>query len=365
MDARLVGRVIDMVRSVNPLLAVNAAVLDLNQPPASGHVRAQVAARLADGTFRVLIDGKALKLALPADIKPGDVLQLRIAGRESDAAHSPAAAPGKGVSSAGQLVADLVRQPAGAPPRQAQPILELPPQRSQAIAAPLARAVERSGLFYESHQARWVGGEYPLEQLLQEPQAGAAATRAPEHAPASDSGGSDEAQHRVAARPGVGATPLADETLDTSPATPVSAQETREAASKAVERAAADIVAKEMLPVVRQQLETLETRHFQWLGEIWPGQSMHWEIGEDAAEDTGSRDTAREWDSRFTLALPALGQVGAELALVGNRLRIRLSAEDATTAAMMREAAHELHQALAAVGIEPRSFEVMQRESTF
>lgn len=42
---------------------------------------------------------------------------------------------------------------------------------TQRLAIGLRNAFERSGLFYEAHQARWMAGRLPLAQLLQEPQA--------------------------------------------------------------------------------------------------------------------------------------------------------------------------------------------------
>lgn len=366
MDARLVGRVIDAVRTVNPLLSVSAAVLDLAQPPASGSVRAQVAARLADGSFRVLIDGRALRLALPADIKPGDVLQLRVVGREAAAvaqANPAASAAGTGVSSAGQLVADLVRLPPTAPARQSQPALDTPPQQARTLAEPLARAVERSGLFYESHQARWVRGEYPLERLLHEPQAGAgrgASTQAAVAAMPDDDTPSKPdmpTPHRSSL---AAATESETEAEQTSMRAAV-AQDGRDAGAKLSEKAT-EMVARDAIDIVRQQLDALETRHFQWLGEVWPGQPMRWEIGEEGGERDEPPDAQHAWDSRFALDLPALGSVGADLVLSGNRLRLRVSAEEADTVALMRAAAQELMHALTAAGIEPWSFEVEQRE---
>lgn len=358
MDTRLVGRIVDAARSVNPLLAVSAAALDLRQPPANGSVRAQVAARLADGTFRVLIDGKALKLALPDNIKAGDVLQLRVVGRGSDPGGASAGA-GKGVSAAGHLVADLAKQPTTAPPRQTLPVVDAPPDDPDSLAAPLARAVERSGLFYESHQARWVNGEFPLERLLEEPQTQAGK---PPNAPLATSPNASGPLDDVAAPtpPLVAARPLEAEAVDAKKPTHV--LEHREVESKPVDKGG-ELVARETMPIVRQQLETLETRHFTWLGEIWPGQPMRWQIGEESNQDGHLASAEREWDSRFALDLPALGNVGAELALVGNRLRIRLSAQDEATVALMRDHGSELTQALEAVGIAALSFEIQHRAS--
>lgn len=363
MDARLVGRVIDSARTVNPLLAVSASALDLHQPLASGSVRAQVAARLADGTFRVLIDGRALKLSLPADVKPGDVLQLRVVEREAEAGSAAASTPsvaGKGVSTAGQLVADLVRQPRAAPAHQNQPVLDVPPEHSETLPEPLARAVERSGLFYESHQARWVNGEFPLERLMQEPQANAGKPAAPQSAiAAAPDDDAPEPEARMPAKTAAAAA-VADEADQVEPKA-AGTQDLRAAALKVTEKAT-EIAAHETLNIVRQQLETLETRHIQWLGEIWPGQTMRWEIGAGSDDNGNARESANEWNSGFALDLPGLGAVGAELVLSGDRLRIRVSAQDEATVATMRDAGPDLVHALAAAGIEPASFEVQHRD---
>ena len=361
MDTRLVGRVIDIARSVSPVLAVTAAALDPKQSPSNGAVRAQVAARLADGTFRVLIDGKALKLALPDDVKAGDILQLRVVGRGNDSASSgtaDASSVGRGFSTAGQLVAELAKQPTTAPPRQSQPVVAEPPDSPESLAAPLARAVERSGLFYESHQARWVNGEFPLERLLEEPQAQAGKPQSvsvptqitdsdPDIAPSSSQQAPPRSDERVGA-----------ENLKAN-----SVQDPRDIEKKPVDRGN-ELLARETVPFVRQQLDTLETRHLTWLGEIWPGQPMRWQIGEEPEEEDRPTSAEHEWDSRFALDLPALGNVGAELALAGNRLRIRLSAQDESTVALMRDHSSELTRALEAAGIDALSLEVQHRASS-
>jgi hypothetical protein len=362
MDARLVGRVLDAMRTVNPAPAVSASKLDLDQPPAAGSVRVQVAARLADGTFRVLIDGKALKLALPADIKAGDVLQLRVADGEAAAALAQGSAsgiPGKGLSDAGQLVANLVTHAPAAPTRQTEPVLAVPPEHPADLPEPLARAVERSGLFYESHQARWVNGDYPLASLLREPQAQAGRPEAakPEAMPL-------ESAAEPAPAPASGtaaAAAAADEAEAGGDPKPLVAAEAADTDPRIADKGS-ELVARETLAIVRQQLDTLETRHLTWLGELWPGQTMRWTIGEDAGAQHDSHDPAREWNSRFTLDLPALGSIGAELVLAGNRLRIRVSAADAATVALMRAAGPQLGHALEAAGIEPAAFEVQHRE---
>jgi hypothetical protein len=358
MDTRLVARLLGSVRTVSPVLPASASEFDLNRSLASGGARAHVAARLADGTFRVFIDGKALKLALPAGVKAGDVLELRVAGNVDEPGlvpGMPSNPSGKGLSHAGQLVATLVNQPATAPPRQGHPVLAVPPNTPADLPEPLARAVERSGLFYESHQARWVNGDYPLARLLEEPQA---AMGRHETAPAQQEAALVDAapDPALVQRPVVSASqPPTDE----EPGVPQHNQ-TRGSESKDMETRP-ELVARESLAFVRQQLDTLETRQLAWLGEIWPGQTMHWEIAEQP-QSPSAEEPSREWTSRFEMSLPALGDIDAELALSGTRLRIRLNAQDVDTGAMMRAFSRELTDALAAAGVEPLSFEVKHRD---
>ena len=79
IETRLLARLLATARTVTALGAVPATrEVGAEQ---SELVRAQVTARLADGTFRVLVDGRSVKLALPADVKPGDVVELRVVNR--------------------------------------------------------------------------------------------------------------------------------------------------------------------------------------------------------------------------------------------------------------------------------------------
>jgi hypothetical protein len=309
-------------------------------------VRAQVAARLADGTFRVLVDGKPVKLALPADVKPGDVLELRVVNNRPGAQVDATGARGDAatLSSAGRLISTLLSATTAAPQRQATPILELPPVAPTELPGPLARAVEHSGMFYESHQARWVEGDYPLERLLQEPQnnLSAAASRTPMQQDAGDAGGAS-AQQSVAVAAAL--------------ANGKDAASQGSSAARPADEAQSQVVAREALPLVRSQLEALDSRHITWLGQIWPGQPMRWEI---EADDSSRQEPDREpaWNTRFSLELPALGAIGADMALAAGGVRVHLRARNVEAAALMRAAGAELTQALIAAGVAPVHVEV-------
>ncbi len=342
IETRLLARLLATARTVTALGAVPATrELGAEQ---SELVRAQVAARLADGTFRVLVDGKPVKLALPADVKPGDVVELRVVNRRPGAQVDASGARGDAaaLSSTGRLISTLLSATTAAPQRQATPILELPPAAPAELPGPLARAVERSGMFYESHQARWVEGDYPLERLLQEPQNNlAAASKAPMQDPGDP--GRASAQQSVAV-----------------PAALASGKEAASQGSSAArpaDEAQSQLVAREALPLVRSQLEALDSRHITWLGQIWPGQPMRWEI---EADDSSRREPDREpaWNTRFSLELPALGEIGANMALAAGGVRVHLRAQNVEAAALMRAAGAELTQALIAAGVAPVHVEV-------
>ena len=341
IETRLLARLLATARTVTAIGAVTAAPKVGDEH--SELVRAQVAARLADGTFRLLVDGRSIKAALPADVKPGDVVELRVVNRAAGAQGDAAGARSESgaLSDAGRLISALLSTAPAAPPRQAQPILPLPPTTPADLPEPLARALERSGMFYESHQARWVDGEFPLQRLLQEPQAALAAAGSA----AAAEGEADAVRMPVQLL----AASLADADTVAEGAPSTSQQSTP---ARPADESHAQLVARDALALVRNQLETLDSRHITWLGEIWPGQPLRWEIEADDP-DRHESGGERGWNTRFSLELPALGEIGADMALAAGGVRVNLAAKTPEAAALMRAAAAELTQALIAAGVAP------------
>lgn len=348
METRLLARLLATARTVTALGAVTPTreVTGNDSEP----VRAQVAARLADGTFRVFVDGRAaLKLALPAGVKPGDVIELLVVnrnGRQQAEFMGMRTSEGGALSATGRLISALLSEhPAPAQP-QAKPILPLPPTVPGELPEPLARAVETSGMFYESHQARWVEGDYPLQRLQQEPQAqlralvsAGEASRAAPQAP----------QTQASMQPALPAE--ADGAAGEAPAAGSPAPQLRTTDD-------AQPVAREALALVRNQLETLESRQLTWLGEIWPGQPMRWQIEADDSRDGGENDARPGWNTRLSLALPQLGEVDADIAIGALGVRLNLKARTPHVAGLMRESAPGLVQALTAAGMAPVQIKV-------
>jgi hypothetical protein len=189
------------------------------------------------------------------------------------------------------------------------------------LAEKLASTVVNSGLFYESHLAQHVVGTYPLAQLAQEPQARLDAT--PSGAGAAVSTAYDSASDRA-------------------PAT---------AASHV-----AEAIHPETMALVRQQLELLTLPLFRWVGEVWPGTTMDWEIQEEPSERQTADDreaTARSWCTRLAMRLPALGAVDVRLTLAGRTLQVHLAArEPATVALLLTDGGHALPQRFGALGLQ-------------
>ncbi len=375
IDAKLVQQLLATARSVTPLTALRAASFDPGQHASEEApiVRARVAARLPDGTFRVVVEGKPHRLALPPEIKPGDVVELRIATRASESAVSgrPGRVATETLSSAGQVLARALAQPASAPPRQSEPVLPLPPTGPEDLSEPLARAVERSGMFYESHQARWVEGGYPLQRLLQEPQAKLGRSDVPhaQSTPALPAGATAVNDPGGAAETSIVVSPAQYPITAAQGGEPSEQHALPGVVTGTPETEPSDTpmpgVPKDALPLVRQQLDTLEMRQLTWVGDIWPGQAMRWEIAEEPHDASSSAEADEQrWRSRFELFLPLLGNIGADIQLNGAQLRIRLTSQDQEAAAEMRSAAEELTLALRGCGLQVAACAIECHDST-
>ena len=412
METSLLARLLGAARTVAPLAPVNAAALTLPQLGLGQTVRAQVTARLTDGSFRVVVNNAPLKLLLPAGTKAGDVVTLRVVAREPQlelALDHPVESVQPRLSGAGRLIGQILREPVQAQPQQSQPVTPAPVLDAAELAQPLARAIQVSGLFYESHQARWIDGDYPLALLQEEPQNAAAGPRRAidPHSPGStmptdsslalpagigladaldalaeastEHAADDPAHSHGRSAPGGEGEVLAHE--KSSPAAPAAAARPRgdalpdehsaDATAADAMRAPGDAarpaadgddlpqarIARELLPVVRQQLDAIETRQIVWQGELWPGQPIRWQIA-DPESDPQQPQAGREWLTRFVLRLPALGEVGADLAVGARGVRIVVTARDSAAAEALRTAAPELAQALEAAGLRVGTLEV-------
>lgn len=365
---------------VNPLSAIKPVADELPRYEQGQRFTALIQNPLPDGTFRAIVAGRTLTLALPDSAKSGDVLELVVTGREGstinarhaeegvDASPEPHVRPA--LSQAGQLISQLLTgrfsQGAAVALHGGEPVLPAPPQDGSELAPQLQQAVKQSGLFFESHQAKWLAGTLPLEQLFAEPQMklmralsqqGSTQAEQPAEHQAPQASATKEAQ--TAARPA---------TMTSQAPPPQSPQRTEQQAAAlaaAIERTIPPPereslrIPERLMPLVHQQLETLATHQAVWQGQIWPGQQMQWTVFDpDQHSQQGANEEAPPWSSSIRLSLPKLGGVSAHFVLGPQGLALRVETDEATTTTRLLADRQSLVDALDAAGIPVTSMSI-------
>lgn len=405
--------------SVQPLTAVHEIGADLSAFEQGQRFTAQLLSPLPDGTFRALVAGKTMTLALPDSAKSGDVLELIVTEQRgstvfarADAAASSAAeqTPRPVLSQTGQLISQLLTGRFGTveptPLSSGAPLLPNPPANAQELTPVLQQAVSKSGVFYEAHLRDWVQGKLPLEAIRQEPQAmlGSATQASPAQAPAQQALiptvpltmlvqaqmpvqlaamslaqatqpkdiSSQQADEEPLEPPADEPSPIRRESAFQSKAVRAYGQEampTRTsllAEHTAVQRQGNEQIPDRVLPLVHQQLEMLATQQVTWQGQVWPGMNVEWEIFNP--ERDGNRSAESEepvaWRSALRLSLPQLGEINAQLILGTEGITVRLDTNSTQAAERMRGAQLELASALEAAGLKILGMTVSERADT-
>lgn len=339
---------------------------------------------LPDNTYRALVAGKQLTLQLPEGAKSGDELELVVVDRSARVVIAKLVEGGTAAGQTGEagsyafakfspaarMIGQLLPAEGEAPPpaqlNRGQPLLPQPLQSQNAAALlvpTLAKAVSQSGMFYEAHQAQWVTGKLPLEQLLQEPQGQRSQPAAFQHAAAEIAARTISTAERPvtvnavlqalqggAEKVGHGGTAVPTEIASASaPGTAVLARQ----------------VPDDLRPLVQQQLEAVATQRMVWQGEIWPGQTMDWEIGreEPEREGDGSSNEEYRWSTALSLTTPRLGRIDARLRLTAEGVRIMLATPYGASAADLRDEAPKLAGALEAARVPLLDFQVKHEEA--
>ena len=328
------GAAIDALRRalVAPALPAGAipvvgAVPDPAAPPnpfaqalAGRTVAAMVVTRADDQHGIVSIEGRNVPVIAQLPVA-GETLTLRFAAAAPAPGSGPAlpvaamagaAAPPVTVGALAQALSEMARLPVTPVPLGAIPAAIDHPQ---AWADALAGVLRDSGVFYESHVARWSLGQYPLSVLRREPQAMQSVSRAI----------------------GDGVQAIAG----------ASAAAVGESASA---RAIPAVIPEAMRGIVREQLDMLENRSLAVAIDAWPGQSVRLTIHDDGDAAPATDAPTRAWTTTIKLDLPRLGTLHARLALRGDHLTLAVIANPAS-AARLDESATGFSAALANAGI--------------
>lgn len=373
---------------------------------------------LPDGTFRALVAGQQVTLALNASAKPGDTLELVATNVSPKVVLSRLATPADVTSSArpslsqtGQLISFLLTgQPAAKPAvlSNGQPFFQSPPpapalpagnavSTQQAAAAspqlivnaqvasstqlasvsaqlaPLLRqALSQSGLFYEAHQAQWLAGKTSLAALLREPQAQGAPRTAGLPLPSGTAPSSSQPTGITGSTVGTASH------VGNAAATPTNAvmqalarneapiSQIREVTSQQAENAMRNSpIPERLLPIVHQQLESLASHQYVWHGMAWPGQMFEWVIEDPRGEGHAEgEDADGQWDTTLRLTLPRLGGVEARVQLGAKGIALRLQVDDKPAATRLEAWRDELANALEAAGVPLTGMVVEHRDGT-
>ena len=299
--------------------------------------QALIEARLFNGNSRVLVADKLLQMHLPENFQPGNKLELVFISQEPKLKflilnETPPLDAGKNntsISTTGRFLGVLMQdvlKPASANitttnTATAQsltsptPILTGSSINSTELPGLLQKAIVQSGLFYESHQAQWINGENTLESLHQEPQGKLMLVTA------------DLLAAKVAVSSAL------------TPEMPVHTQ---------------------TIPLVQQQLTTLETGHLFWRGEIWQGQPMEWDIYENPQdkEKENESDQAAQWRTQLRLSMPQLGDITATIAINAQGINIKLNTSQPETANLLKNNQLPLAMDMQSAGLNLQAVEV-------
>jgi hypothetical protein len=352
LPANLISALQALSNSGKPLIAAapDSPKTPINLEPGQ-QVQAAVQAKVSEGVYKVQVAGQTMQMRLPGNIQSGDVIRLQVITLRPRitfsmvASANPLSTPEQ-IGSTARLLANLAEQPLE---RQTVQQVgnkavwqadEVAPEPRQ-LAVALKDTLAKSGLFYESHQAQWVRGERNINQLLQEPQN----LLTGRHLTAAD-GKSPPATN---AYPG-----------EAKAAADIDAQQLATALNRGsgqeeqVNRPARELtqpVARELLQLVQQQLHTLEHHHLVWLGQIWPGQQMQWEI-QGQPEHQVPLDKQRQWSTEIELTLPRLGKVHARLQFADQGLQLTLRAAEPATVERFKLELGQLRHQLESADIE-------------
>lgn len=356
LPVTLINSLQALARSATPLIVADntpppagkAALAAATQEPhlaAGQQVQATIQEQLSPGLFKVLIAGQTVQMQLPAQLKVGNVITLKVESVSprltlSFLASTTPLASQEQISSTSRLLANLADLPLArtliesSSGRAVWQTAGTPPD-SKLLAAGLRDALANSGLFYESHQAQWVAGDRSTAQLLVEPQ--------------------NQLSHNAQNTQGAAA-PATQPDRDAQ--NTLSITQSASPPDKATTDSGLPI-AKELIPLVQQQLHTLETHQLTWTGQVWPGQQMQWEI-QGEPEHHPSLPDERQWSTEMELALPKLGDVHARLVFSKGGIKLTLQGADAGSVALFNRRLPGLAATLADAGV-PLSSAIVEK----
>lgn len=344
----------DMAKLLQAVFKGNRLALleSLNQQAQAGsflpgqQLKGEVLAALGAGRFSVLVAGQVLEFIMPKGIRRGDRINLFFITEEPRQTFLMArfGRPGDSqVSATGRWLSGFLGEASGQLPAQAtlsilRTLLAEPTADAALLGRMLQQGLSESGLFYESHLARWFGGDYSLDEILREPQGRLSPRLA-----------------QAGSQPGLPAEGLARggsvETLEAL---------FKKAGAVMGHEGSAD---HRILPLVGEQLSALQNGQLLFRGDLFPGQRLEWTVAEREAERNRSGGRARSWETSVTVTLPHLGPVTALLTLDGSAVAVKIRAENGATVPLLEGGRARLTEQLEGAGLVPAEMSMSHEAS--
>ncbi|WP_242447112.1 flagellar hook-length control protein FliK [Nitrosomonas supralitoralis] len=319
---------------ITPVTAIPDSQNSANKFEQGQKYQAFVEARLPNGNSRVLVNDKLLQIDLPAKFQPGSKLELVFISHQPNLKFlipnetaTQSQENNTSISTTGKLIGLLMQDTlrnasanTNPPLTSSSPMMSGTPTNSTELPGLLQKTISQSGLFYESHLAQWINGENTLENLQQEPQ-GKLMLAMPE-------------------------LPVAKTAISASldPEMPVHAQ---------------------TIPLVQQQLNTLESGHLFWRGEVWHGQAMEWDIYEQSNDEskTSESDHATLWRTQLHLSLPELGEISANILFNAQGINIKLETSQVDTTSLLKNNQSLLTTDMQSAGLTIQTVEIQYNDN--
>lgn len=116
--------------------------------------------------------------------------------------------------------------------------------------------------------------------------------------------------------------------------------------------------------MVAQQLQVLEQQRVVWHGEVWPGQTMQWQVNEqETSAHSTEEPVLNSLQSDLTLHLPRLGEVSVKITMVNGRFSVRVEPEDAKALKEMQSGRSQLAMSLQSAGLKLESLQISQDDT--
>lgn len=115
--------------------------------------------------------------------------------------------------------------------------------------------------------------------------------------------------------------------------------------------------------MVAQQLQVLEQHRVMWQGEVWPGQSMQWQVSErESSQHSADDPSLNSLQSNLSLKLPRLGEVNVRITMVNGRFSVRVQPLESGSVREMQSSRSLLAMNLQAAGLKLESLQIVREE---